>query len=229
MRSATFPVFLAVAVALAIPGCSVERHVTGPLPWQTSVRSPAPGSPANAIRLFEWGWNNRDLDAFKNLLTADFRFVFALSDSAGNLFRDEPFGREQMLGCLRNLFTGGGPEPPATSIRLVLDPELLVLPDSRAGMDPAWHKEIVTSVDLAIKTAAGAEYRVVGNARFFVVRGDSALIPQELGLVPDSTRWFIQRWQDETLQGAGAMLRALPAAPQPADNVTWGQILALYY
>ena len=232
MRSTSVRALLAAVLALVLVGCSVEHRVTGPLPWQP--QPPAPDSPTNAIRLFEWGWNHRDVNVFRNLLTDDFRFLFAQGDSAGNQFRDDPIGREALLCCLKNLFTGGGAMPPATSVQLVLDPTLRAFPDSRPGMNPGWHKEIVTSVDLTIKTEDGAEYRVTGNARFFVVRGDVALIPGELGLEPDSTRWFIQQWNDETLPGAGSVgpSRVVPRnllAPQPARNTTWGQIITLYY
>ena len=54
------------------------------------VPPPTPNSPQNVIRLFEWCWNNRDITVYKEIFTDDFRFVFALGDSAGNLFRDEP-------------------------------------------------------------------------------------------------------------------------------------------
>ena len=59
-------------------------------------------------------------------------------------------------------------------------------------------------MDLTIKTEDDQEYRIIGNARFFVVRGDSALIPQELGFKPDSNRWYIDQWRDETLGGPAA-------------------------
>jgi hypothetical protein len=174
------------------------------------IPPPTPNSPQNVIRLFEWCWNNRDITVYKEIFTDDFRFIFALGDSAGNEFRDEPMTREMELNMARNLFVGGGSAPPATSILLNLDPALRALPDSRPGKNPRWHNEIVTSVDLTIKTEDGAEYRIVGDARFFVVRGDSALIPQELGFGRDSTRWYIDQWRDETLQGSGA------TAPDPA-------------
>jgi len=225
MRSASVRALLVAAAVLCLAGCSVTHHVTGPLP----VRKPLANSPTAAIRLFEWGWNNRDFGACRSLLTDDFRFVFALGDSAGNQFRNDPFGREQMLNCLTLLFVGGGSAPPAKSIVLHLDPTLVVLPDSRDGKNAKWHKEIVTSVDLAILTEASTEFRVRGYARFFVVRGDSALIPADLGVGPDSTRWYLQQWNDETLAGGGALLWALPARPQPANNTTWGDILARYY
>ena len=224
MRTTSCRALLAAAL-LCLAGCSTVHHVTGPLPWAP----PAPNSPSNAIRLFEWGWNHRNLDAFENLLTADFRFVFAPNDSAGNPFRDAPIGREEMLACLEHLFSGGGPAPPATSIHLVLDPALIALPDSRPDMNPRWHKEILTSVDLTIRTGDLTEYRVTGNARFVVVRGDHAILPAGSGLGPDSTRWYLLQWNDETLTGGGALARALPAMPLSAGNPTWGQILAFYY
>ena len=175
------------------------------------VPPPTPNSPQNVIRLFEWCWKNRDITVYKEIFTDDFRFIFALGDSAGNLFRDDPVTREMELDIARNLFVGGGAAPPASSVLLNLDPTLRALPDSRPGKNPRWHNEVVTSVDLTIKTEDGAEYRIMGNARFFVVRGDSALIPKELGFGPDSTRWYIDRWHDETLQGAADM------ASGPAD------------
>jgi hypothetical protein len=174
------------------------------------VPPPTPNSPQNVIRLFEWCWKNRDITVYEEIFTDDYRFILALGDSAGNLGRDEPVTREMELKIARNLFVGGGSAAPATSITLVLDPTLRALPDSRPGKNPKWHKEIVTSVDLSIKTEDGVEYRIQGNARFFVVRGDSAMIPSELGVVSDSTRWYIDQWRDETLQGAAAM------APDPA-------------
>ena len=223
------------------------------------VPPPTPDSPQGVIRLFEWCWNNRDISTYKEIFTDDFRFVFALGDSAGNQFRDDPVTREMELTIARNLFVGGSTAPPATSIYLSLDPTLRPTADSRAGKDPKWHKEILTSVDLTIKTEGDQEYRIIGNARFFVVRGDSALIPKELGLPaePDTTRWWIDQWNDETLQGSGGQAVA-PAGPGeqraarpavqvtitgisraargartsgtavPPYQVTWGQLNAIY-
>lgn len=227
MRSAAICALLAAAV-LCLTGCSTEHHVTGPLPARAPM-APRADSPSNAIRLFEWGWEHRDLGAFRDVLAGDFLFVFTLGDSAGYPVRHAPFGREQMLLCLTHLFVGGGSAPPATSIALTLDPTLRALPDSRVGKNGKWHKEIVTSVDLTIKLEDLTEYRVTGYARFFVVRGDSAVIPGDLVAEPDSTRWYIDQWNDETLGGAARTLQALPVAPLPTGNATWGEILALYY
>jgi hypothetical protein len=228
MRAAFVRILMVVFAALGLAGCATEHRVTGPLPVRPGA-PPAPDSPANLIRRFAWGWNHRDLESFRQVLAGDLRFVFALGDSAGNAFRDDPIGREEMLVCLQHLFTGGGLASPATSIVLTLDETLRPQADSRPGMDPKWHKEILTSVDLTIRTEDLSEFRVTGNARFFVVRGDSAVIPGELAAGPDSTRWYLQQWNDETLTGGGGALRASLAMPQPGhNNTTWGDILALY-
>jgi len=230
MRSASVRNLLLAAAVLCLAGCSTEHHVTGPLPWDISAPAPQPNSPQTAVRLFQWGWNYRDVGAISAVLSQDFRFVFALGDSAGNQFPDHSIGREEMLTCLGNLFVGGGTAPPARSIVLVFDSTLRPVADSRPGMNPRWHKEIVTSVDLTVKTEDDQEYRILGNARFFVVRGDSALVPSESGVGPDSTRWYIDQLNDETLQGFnGALARVLPAMPQPSRNHTWGELLAIYY
>ncbi|MBI5711636.1 MAG: hypothetical protein HZC42_15225 [Candidatus Eisenbacteria bacterium] len=233
------PALVILSGLAAAVGCS--KHPTRAASPAAASPSPAPSSPAGVIRLFEWSWNNRDTLRPREILTDDFRFQFALGDSAGNQFRDQPMDRERLLLCLRHLFVGGGAQPPASSIRLVFDPVLSVQPDSRPGRDPTWHKQILTGVDLSIRWPA-SEYRVTGNARFFVVRGDSAAIPADLvarGFGPDSTRWWIQAWWDESLVGPAAVAGpwrsrgaeargAGPGRVLPAVNRTWGDILAAY-
>jgi hypothetical protein len=83
---------------------------------------------------------------------------------------------------------------------------------------------------------------VTGSALFYVVRGDSALIPSEFGtrFRGDSTRWWIERWEDETA-GASSPASAQPvgrAARHPArpnsgflppGPATWGQVKTAYF
>ncbi len=210
------------------------------------VPPPTPDSPQGVIRLFAWCWNNRDATIYQQLFTDDYVFVFADADTAGNQYRDDPLDREEELNIARNLFEGGGAASPASSITLVLDATLYPLPDSRRGKDPKWHKQIPTGVNLTIKTEEGVEYSVTGNATFFVVRGDSALIPSDLSLRPDSTRWYIERWEDYTgnaaltppplepasragIRAAGAAARPTSAAePVPTLYRTWGFLKAAY-
>lgn len=179
------------------PRISSSRGVSSP--------APVPNSPANAIKLLEWCYNNRDADVYREVFTDDYVFVFGLSDSAGNAYRDRPYRREDELDAATNLFVGGGDRPPASRITLAFNRTLIALGDSRPGFNPRWHKSIFTSVNLSVQISEGdaqSSLEVQGNARYYVVRGDSAKIPDELvqrGFRPDSTRWWVERWEDETL------------------------------
>lgn len=74
---------------------------------------------------------------------------------------------------------------------------------------------------------------MTGAARFFLVRGDSAQIPADLlsrGALPDSTRWYLERHEDETAQ-TGSVLTAARSprlAAQPVKSTSWGAVKALY-
>ena len=178
-----------------------------------SSPAPVPNSPANVIKLHEWCWANRAIDEYKEIFTDDYVFVFATGDSAGNAYRDRPFIREDDLIVAQNMFVGGGERPPANSISINYDPNLATFPDLRPGKTNKWHKTVRTRVDLKVEVGDGSTLEVSGFATFFVIRGDSAQIPDELkarGFLPDTARWWIERWEDETLPPGGTGLRRAP-------------------
>jgi len=226
-RSALAAIVLAGLLVLA--GCSKSSSPTRPQP----PTPPAPDSPANVVRRFAWGWNRLDRESFRQILAADFDFVYAPGDSAGSLFPGRAFGRDTMLLILQHMFSGGGAEPKLDAVTLQFDPVLNVMPDTRPGKDPGWHKQVLTSVDLHVR-AGTVDYRIGGNARFYLTRGDSAAIPADLaaqGAGPDSTRWYMDRWADETLSVIGPAPVAgatRPAGLQATHSTSWGAILALY-
>ena len=88
------------------------------------------------------------------------------------------------------------------------------------------HRTIRTSVMLTVDAAdsLGTLFREIrGFAKFYMVRGDSAAIPDDQirqGVGPDSTRWWIQLWEDETLPAG--------SRANPALNTTWGAIKARF-
>lgn len=218
---ARHPLAILLLAGMLVPlvaGCA--KRTTQP----ATIRevAPEPNSPATALRLLEWCWNRRDADLYSTILTEDFQFVFASTDSAGTDYRALPWIREDELTSSRHLFDGGGTHPPAQSIRLLFDSILAPLPDSRAGKDPKWHQEIDTDFTLTVRINDGSGYEAWGRAKFFVVRGDSAAIPPELQsrFPPDSARWWIERWEDQTVPGG------LRVAPNPRP--TWGKIKVLY-
>lgn len=200
--------FVTLALALlAWSLCGCFNPFQPPVSSSRGVSSPppVPNSPANAIRLLEWCYNNRDIDVYREVFTDDYTFIFGLSDTAGNAYRDRPYRREDELESATNLFVGGGDNPPASRITLTFDRTLIAIGDSRPGFDPRWHKSILTNVNLSVQISDGDNQQsleVTGKARYYVVRGDSARIPDELvqrGFRPDSTRWWVERWEDETL------------------------------
>jgi hypothetical protein len=144
------------------------------------------------------------------------------------------------LNQATNLFVGGSDQPPASRITLQFDRTLIALGDSRPGKDPRWHKTIFTKVNLTVQISEGdqqSSLEVQGNARYYVVRGDSAVIPEELiqaGFRPDSTRWWVERWEDETLPSGGVVFeepvlrrpdgRTQRLAAMPAEVLTWGGV-----
>ena len=214
--------------------------------------APTPNTPRGVLDLFGWCWNNRAYDEYTEIFTDDFEFQFAITDSAGNAFRDRGLFRQDELDTARHLFIEGTTnEPPASKIDLKFDKTFIPERDSRPGKTFPWHQEVKRNLVLSIDTGE-QNYRITGAARFFVVRGDSAKIPDDLvqrGFKPDINRWYIERWEDETLDTPGALVANLDpdqvrtaivtalareAAPVtttsalPVD-VTWGRIKAIYF
>ena len=202
-----------LALALLLAGCAKDS--ARPL-----VPRPEPGfvadSPVNAVRLFEWCWDHRNLEHYGLLFADDFLFGCAATDSAGRAFIGGVLTRVDEIESTRHLFVGGAAQAPANSITLQLDPNLIPEADPRSGKNPEHHQLIVSSMVLRIDTDA-EDFEITGALRFFLVRGDVALIPAELsagGIRPDPNRWYIERWEDESMGSAAAraaLLRTMPA------------------
>lgn len=178
----------------ALQGCST----TIVEPEAADVPPPAT-SAAGAVERFAWGLNHKDVDVVRQLLTDDFLFISAGTDSAGNPSRVPNGGRFWFLDVI---------EDSSSTVSFVVDQNLIPFPDSRPGRDPKWHKQVRTSVEVVIRSSGAiGNYDLTGNALFFLTRGDSAAIPGYLisrGVKPDSTRWWLDRYEDETLAGGGA-------------------------
>jgi len=169
---------------------------------------PRADSPRDLLRLFEWCWEHRAAAEYRELFTDDFRFGFATTDSTGTPFLDRGFTRDDELSSATHLFQGGDAHQPRAN-RITLDfdpPDLVAFPDSRPGKTDPWHKSIFTHVLIKIEFDEATE-TVSSSAHFFVVSGDSALIPQELkdrGFKPDPNRWYIERYEEQETFGVAA-------------------------
>lgn len=237
MRPAPFRTIAAVGILLAgfsLAGCFNPFSPRLAPTLGASIPAPKPTSAPGVLRLFEWCYNNKAIAEYSEIFSADYEFFFSPRDSAGAEWRGTPFRREDELISATRLFVGGTDgEPAARSINLKLDPNFFVYPDPNFRYFPEpnqtmprdlngrWHKNIRTTVNLRIGTDDGSSIEILGHANFYMIRGDSALIPDELrlrGFGPDSTRWYIRRWDDETAS-EGGLLASLPARQAAAAGV----------
>lgn len=197
----------AILASLGAAGCfNPFRPVI--LSERVTTIAPSPITPQNAVKLFEWCWVNRGVEEYKELFTEDYVFISAGTDSAGNPSREIQARRDDEIQTAENMFIGSVERPPAASIRLNFDKSLIPLPDTRPGYSnqDSLFKTIRTSVDLKVEIGDGQTLEVTGNALFYLVRGDTAAIPAELksrGFAKDKSRWWISRWEDETLGSEG--------------------------
>ena len=216
------------ALALVASGCfdPFAPRVQG---RGISAPPPPANSPSGVLRLFEWSYNNRDYSVYRTLFTDDYRFAFSALDTAGKAYRGDTWTRNDELPSAQNLFNA------ASSITLQLDKSFAVFSDTRPGKsNTTYYRTIRTQVLLNIVTQDNNQINVQGKANFFLVRGDSAVIPLDLGFQPDSNRWYIDRWEDETVgspfakSGAPVRSRAPEHRALPAKGTTWCDVKALY-
>jgi len=217
----------AIVATMMFASCTVQPvRVVAP-----KSQTPVASTPQNAVKLFDYAVNNRDLSVLAGLFTEDFEFVGAGMDSAGNPSREVLGGRDWILAKFGCLFEGGGADsvPPASSVRLNTDHFLVPQADTRPGYHDAdsLYKTIRTSVDMTVDFGDGNAVEVTGYALFFLVRGDAAAIPAELmgrGVTHDKSRWWISRWEDETIGWEGKV----PRATDPTRNITFARVLEAY-
>ena len=198
------PGLAAIAGLVTLAGC-FNPFSPQVLSQRVTSAAPTPNSPQNAVKLFEWCWVNRGVDEYRELFTDDYVFISAGTDSAGNPSRDIQARRDDEVQTAENMFIGSAERAPAEQITLLFDQNLVPFPDSRPGK----------------------------NALFFITRGDSAAIPAELksrGFAPDSLRWWIDRWEDETL-GDGAVQASRLAHARISGSpirMSMGQLKRIY-
>ena len=215
-RRFTIAAALGMSTALAV-GCSTEIVAPPPLD-----EPPAASSPSGAVQRFAWGFNHKDVEVVSGLLTDDFQFISAVTDSAGNQTREQRGDRSWFLVALAAL------RDSASTVSFAMDQNLVPFPDSRVGKNPAFHEQVRSSVHVSVRfKAPDGNVEITGNLLFFLTRGDSAAIPQELigrGVGPDSTRWWMDRMEDETLAGGGVV-----SATQPSKKNTFAGLLEYFH
>lgn len=213
---------IAMIAAASLAACGQTTRTVVPVETAPEARSPL-----LAIRLLEWAFAHRDLDAIDGLLTADLELVSASLDSAGNPTR-LPRDRAWVMDALRSLFEGVPGQHPPAEVRLALDRNLIAFPDPRPGKSHVHHRTIRTSMDFIVMDPSTTNVQeATGSLLFYLVRGDAAAIPPgSLGDpgASDSTRWWVERIDDETIGAEGAP----QLGASPSRSITFGGILAYY-
>ena len=177
-------------------------------------KPPLANSPQGALQLLRWCWVNRTIAEYGDLFTDDFRFAFSDAEAADFA----PVLRFDELEIAKHLLVdGSATEPRVKRIDLEFSSTLVPIPDQRPGKIAPWHKQITTGVVLRAYLD-DVIWDIHGDVTFFLVRADSARIPQELldlGRSPKDPRWYIERWEDHTdsRQGNGTAVARLPAPP----------------
>lgn len=197
------PALVALLLASGSLGCSSSSSVApGTNP------PPNASSPANLVRRIEWDWNQRS-DDYASLLAGDFLYVPAEADSARNT--GIIWNRETESFATQRMFARSGVSPLMNSLAFQLDhTELVSVPDPRPGKHPRWHQVVssnaAVSANLIFGDGIPQVYLLSGRFTFYCVRGDSAV-----GGTPDSTRWWIERWEDQTLPETAPGMHPDPA------------------
>jgi len=205
MRKSIALFVLAIALA-GITACEKSPPTASSL----NEPPPEPNSPFNALHLFDWSYDHRSIEQYRRLFTDDFRFFFSELDSSGDAYRVIPWTREDELIATRHLFVS------TREIELTLDHNFNLTADARPGKNPIWHKAVATGVVLHVVFPDGHTEDMSGSVKFFFTRGDSALIPDDLGAAPDPATWYIDAYEEQTSPGVGA------------SNPTWGALKKRY-
>lgn len=213
MNRAAIALLLSLSLLPALAGCGKDS------PAKPVVVVPRDMSPAGVVRMYEHGMNSRNPALLDSLFTEDYRFYFAIGDSAG-MTEDSLWLQPDEAVTNYAMLHGTPSVAPLQRVTLDFDRNLTAFPDTRSGWDPRFHKTIRTTMNFRAEQGDGSTYEVTGFLLFYLIRGDSAQILPGHG-APDSTRWWIQRLDDETIPPSG--LRSMPTR-----NFTLGWLKHLY-
>ncbi len=219
----------ALAALLSAAGC-----IGGGLDLSVGLRPLASAPVADpriaAVSRLRQAWSRRDTSLYRTLFTSDFSFGFAPGDTTGARFGADGWGRDDEIGAARRMFAlGCGVAPAFRAADLNWTSTLVSVPDDRPGRASRWHQRVDTG--FALRAYIDNVVWDVGDVvTFFLTRGDSARLEGVPGATPDSTRWYVDRWEErESAGGSLVSLRAVsPAQTLPSGRRYWGELKVLY-
>jgi hypothetical protein len=233
-------VALCALAALGPLGCARKVTGVGGGPGQAP---PGPTSSTATLRLLERAFEARSIGQYRPLFTADYTFHLSPGDSSRST---TTWLRDDELRSAAHLFAGGNADqPPAVDGNLAFDRILVAMPDPRfMAWDPAgrWHATLQTHAALSVRMSDGQVIAFASTESFSLVRGDSAVVPLDLGpgeFAADSLHWYIRRWEELTLQPRTTPITtttardahlATPMFAVPPELIsTWGRLKLIYW
>jgi hypothetical protein len=231
-------VALCALAALGPLGCARKVTGVGGGPGQAP---PGPTSSTATLRLLERAFEARSIGQYRPLFTADYTFHLSPGDSSRST---TTWLRDDELRSAAHLFAGGNADqPPAVDGNLAFDRILVAMPDPGfMAWDPKgrWHATLQTHAALSVRMRDGQVIASASAESFSLVRGDSAVVPLDLGpgeFAADSLHWYIRRWEELRLEqgpssGPSFARRASPLAPSTIVVpliTTWGRLKLVYW
>lgn len=234
---------LCVAVAVAIAGCSKDEST----PMTPTPAARVADTPENAVLVLQWAFNHKDELVWQTLFTLDYEFPLDPADTTGRYADSSIIVRDEEIEFARNLFVRGvvgiplatprsdqgSPAaalvklPAADRILCGMRAPLVATADTRPGKSSSVHQRVLTEMVLTI-FLPNERIDVYEDMAFYLVRGDSASIDimlRERGVMSDSTRWYIERWESDPRLSVG---RAAGSHALPARQFTLGLLKRLY-
>jgi len=215
MRRSLVVLFLVCGLA-SVLSCG-KSPTTAVVPDQ----APQADSPYGAAQRLLWSYDHQDFERYRRLFTADYRFLFFEYDASGTAYRQVPWTREDELIAAKELFDG------SATIRHVED-GVRGLADLRPGKNRRWHQVVEIPIRVLVRLDDGSTYFIRGTDLFACTRGDSAEIPVELGVPPDSTTWYVDTWYETYFTMWGNAARRVDADTASPGLVTWGFLKVLF-
>jgi len=212
-------------IVLALAGCGGDNKV-GPPP----AIVPQTDTPVHLVQRLERTWESQDLPEYGKLLTQDFHFEFSADSDPDLVNRYPNWGLDDETASASHLFYGftnssGTPMPAAIRIDLTLGGVTVEDDSAHADSTAHYRKVVVAAMIGAIAFPVEPDtliYSLSSRQEFHVVRGDAAVLAA--GVAPDSTRWYVRRWDDLSVNPFNGRRNTIDAL----GPKTYGAIKALF-
>jgi hypothetical protein len=201
-----------LALGFALAGCSSDKKKQ----QTTSPPVIAQTSAANCLHILKNAYTGKDIDAYAQLFTNDFTFVFYSVDY-GNQQTPQQWGLADELESAHNMFTIDTVQ--GITLSFVAGDTI-----SSASIFPDTWKEEMTEINLRLDT-----HTVEGTALAVEVSsGHSTFYFKEFldqHPTPGTNLWRIYRWED---RGFATIDAGAATSGSLVEHKTWGQLKAQY-